>query len=152
MVVNETFQVAAIIEKLPPSWRYLKNYLKHKRKEMKLEDLVICLKIEENNKTVEKKSRGNSTIMGANIIEETAPKTFVTYSTTGPEEELSMGNTATAKIEDYGKIFLKMTSGKVLMLNNVLHIPTVRKHLVSTSLLVKNGFKCVFVSDKVVVN
>ncbi|XP_075106989.1 uncharacterized protein LOC142179980 [Nicotiana tabacum] len=37
---------------------------------------------------------------------------FATYSTTGPEEEFSMGNTATAKIEGYGKIFLKMTSGK----------------------------------------
>ncbi|XP_070030049.1 uncharacterized protein [Nicotiana sylvestris] len=74
MVVNEAFQVAAMIEKLPPSLRDFKNYLKHKRKEMKLEDLVIRLKIEEDNKTAEKKSRGNSTIMGANIVEETALK------------------------------------------------------------------------------
>ncbi|XP_070045697.1 secreted RxLR effector protein 161-like [Nicotiana tomentosiformis] len=41
---------------------------------MKLEDLVIRLKIEEDNKIAEKKSRGNSTIIGANIVEETAPK------------------------------------------------------------------------------
>ncbi|XP_055806857.1 uncharacterized protein LOC129875585 [Solanum dulcamara] len=68
MVVNEAFQVAAMIEKLPPSWRDFKNYLKHKRKEMKLEDLVIRLKIEEDNKTAEKKLRGNSAIMRANII------------------------------------------------------------------------------------
>nr|XP_009779276.1 PREDICTED: uncharacterized protein LOC104228500 [Nicotiana sylvestris] len=74
MVVNEAFQVAAMIKKIPPSWRDFKNYLKHKRKEMKLEDLVIRLKIEEDNKIAEKKSRGNSTIMGANIVEETAPK------------------------------------------------------------------------------
>jgi len=40
----------------------------------------------------------------------------------------------------------------VLTLNNVLHVSTIRKNLVSTSLLVKNGFKCVFVSDKVVVS
>uniref|UniRef100_A0A1U7XMK9 Uncharacterized protein LOC104240197 n=1 Tax=Nicotiana sylvestris TaxID=4096 RepID=A0A1U7XMK9_NICSY len=203
MAVNEAFQVAAMIEKLPPSWRDFKNYLKHKRKEMKLEDLVIRLKIEEDNQTAEKKSRANSTIMGANIVEETAPKikkrkrssgqtkeqkkkkfkgtcyncgkvghkspncrllkkdnkkgqanivekndniddlcamffecnlvgnpkewwidsgatrhvcvikeAFETYSTVGPEEEISMGNNATAKIEVYGKIFLKMTSGK----------------------------------------
>ncbi|XP_070015100.1 uncharacterized protein [Nicotiana sylvestris] len=71
MVVNEAFQVAAMIEKLPPSWRDFKNYLKHKSKEMKLEDFVIYLKIEEDNKTTEKKSYGNSMIMGANIIEET---------------------------------------------------------------------------------
>jgi len=66
--------VAAMIEKLPHSWRDFENYLKHKHKEMKLEDIVICLKIEEDNKTTEKKSRGNSTIMGANIVEETVPK------------------------------------------------------------------------------
>ena len=30
MTLNETFQVAAIIEKLPPSWVEFKNYLKHK--------------------------------------------------------------------------------------------------------------------------
>ncbi|XP_070032978.1 SPX domain-containing protein 4-like [Nicotiana tomentosiformis] len=41
---------------------------------MKLEDLVIRLKIEDDNYSAEKKSRGNSTIMGANIVEETAPK------------------------------------------------------------------------------
>ena len=40
---------------------------------------------------------------------------------------------------------LKMTSSKELTLNNVLHV---RKNLVSSSLLNKNGFKLVFVSDK----
>lgn len=30
MTLSETFQVAAIIEKLPPSWVEFKNYLKHK--------------------------------------------------------------------------------------------------------------------------
>ncbi|KAL3365238.1 hypothetical protein AABB24_010412, partial [Solanum stoloniferum] len=74
MVVNEAFQVAAMIEKLPPSWNDFKNYLKHKRKEMKLEDLVIRLKIEEDNKTAEKKSRKSSTIIGVNIIEEAPAK------------------------------------------------------------------------------
>ncbi|XP_070022222.1 uncharacterized protein [Nicotiana sylvestris] len=178
----------------------------------------LIAEVEEDSKTAEKKSRRNSTIMGANIVEETAPKNkkrkrssgqtkeqnrkkfkgncynygkvghkspdcrlpkkdkkkgqanivennddiddlcamlseynlvgnqkewwidsgatqhvcavkeaFATYSTAGPEKEISMGNNATAKIEGYGKIFLKMTSGK-------------------------NGFKCVFVSDKVVVS
>nr|GEW74518.1 hypothetical protein [Tanacetum cinerariifolium] len=49
MTLSETFQVAVIIEKLPPSWVDFKNYLKHKRKEMSVEDLVVCLRIEENN-------------------------------------------------------------------------------------------------------
>ncbi|KAJ0046060.1 hypothetical protein Pint_05147 [Pistacia integerrima] len=30
MVLSETFQVAAIIEKLPPAWKDFNNYLKHK--------------------------------------------------------------------------------------------------------------------------
>ncbi|XP_070050718.1 uncharacterized protein [Nicotiana tomentosiformis] len=70
MVINEAFQVAAFIEKLPPLWKDFKNYLKHKHKEMMLEDLIVRLRIEEDNKAAKKKSRGNSTIMGANIIEE----------------------------------------------------------------------------------
>ena len=36
MSLSESFQVAAIIEKLPPLWKEFKNYLKHKRKEMRL--------------------------------------------------------------------------------------------------------------------
>ena len=48
MMLSETFQVAAIIEKLPPAWKDFKNYLKHKRKEMSIKDLVIILRIEED--------------------------------------------------------------------------------------------------------
>ena len=70
MVVNEDFQVATMIKKFPPSWNDFKNYPKHKRKEMKLEDLVIRLKIEKDNKNTEKKSRKSSTIIGVNIVEE----------------------------------------------------------------------------------
>ncbi|KAL6327153.1 hypothetical protein AAG906_015192 [Vitis piasezkii] len=55
MMLSETFQVAAIIEKLPPAWKDFKNYLKHKRKEMSIEDLIIRLRIEEDNRRSEKK-------------------------------------------------------------------------------------------------
>ncbi|XP_070048956.1 uncharacterized protein [Nicotiana tomentosiformis] len=87
MIVNEAFQVAAMMENLPPSWRGFKNYLKHKRKEIKLKDLVVRLKIEEDNKTAEKKSRGNLTIMRANIIEETAPKSKKRKRSSGHTKE-----------------------------------------------------------------
>ena len=33
MTLSESFQVAALIEKLPPSWKEFKSYLKHKKKE-----------------------------------------------------------------------------------------------------------------------
>ncbi|RVW22483.1 hypothetical protein CK203_107222 [Vitis vinifera] len=32
MMLSETFQVAAVIEKLPPAWKDFKNYLKHKER------------------------------------------------------------------------------------------------------------------------
>ena len=54
MSVSESFQVAAIIEKLSPSWKDFKNYLKHKRKEMRLEDLIVRLRIEEDNRSSER--------------------------------------------------------------------------------------------------
>ena len=69
MIINEAFQVAAFIEKLPPAWKDFKNYLKHKRKEMTLEDLIVRLKIEEDNRHAEKRSLRQSSISAANIVE-----------------------------------------------------------------------------------
>ena len=74
LIVNNAFQVTAIIEKLPPLWKDFKNYLKHKRKEMIVEDLIVRLKIEEDNKAAEKSSRGNSAISGVNFVEEDPTK------------------------------------------------------------------------------
>ncbi|XP_009764095.2 uncharacterized protein [Nicotiana sylvestris] len=183
---------------LPPLRKDFKNYLKHKRKEMTLEDLIVHLRIEEDNKAAEKKYCDNSIIMGTNIIEEAStsnrkrkklsgPKNysskkrldtkllvgnpkewwidsrttryvctnkelFASYVSAGPDETIFMGNSTAAKIEGVEKIALKITLGKVVTLNNVLHVPEIRKNLVSAGLLIKNGFKCVFVSEKVVIN
>ncbi|KAI3772078.1 hypothetical protein L6452_03252 [Arctium lappa] len=68
MVVSEPFQVAAIIEKLPPAWVDFKNYLKHKRKEMSVEDLVVRLRIEEDNKVAQKRNFGSNSAK-ANVVE-----------------------------------------------------------------------------------
>ena len=70
MTLSETFQVAAFIEKLPPSWRDFKNYLKHKRKELSLEDLIVQLRIEEDNRLSEKKVGKNLEVSKANVVEE----------------------------------------------------------------------------------
>ena len=50
MVLRESFQVAIVSEKLPLAWKDFKNYLKHKQKEMSMEDLVVRLRIEEDNR------------------------------------------------------------------------------------------------------
>ena len=46
----------------------------HKRKEMTVEDLIVRLRIEEDNKTAEKRSRGNSAISRVNIVKEDPTK------------------------------------------------------------------------------
>ncbi|KAF3675558.1 hypothetical protein FXO38_04703 [Capsicum annuum] len=46
---------------------------------------------------------------------------FSSFAPAQVEEIFYMANSATAKVEGTGKICLKMTSGKVLTLNNVLH-------------------------------
>uniref|UniRef100_A0A2N9EK44 Integrase catalytic domain-containing protein n=1 Tax=Fagus sylvatica TaxID=28930 RepID=A0A2N9EK44_FAGSY len=75
-------------------------------------------------------------------------KMFSTYQSVGYGEQLFMGNSSTSKVEGKGKVVLKMSSGKELTLNDVLHVPDIRKNLVSSSLLSKNGFQLVFESDK----
>ncbi|XP_057488500.1 uncharacterized protein LOC130774470 [Actinidia eriantha] len=73
---------------------------------------------------------------------------FITYQVVTNGEQIFMGNSAISKVEGQGKVVLKITSGKELTLNNVLHVPEIRKNLVSGSLFSKHGFKLVFVSDK----
>ena len=252
MSLSESFQVAAIIEKLPPNWREFKNYLKHKRKEMKLEELIVRLRIEEDNRNSEKKTGKSPMESKANVVEQgpknkkrkhsgigtyqgsnkkfkgkcykcdkighranecrSKPKDhgssnkksahahvtetdvenlcaciscmnlsavvseinlvgnskewwvntgatrhicsdkrmFSSYQEVTDGEHLYMGNSSTSKVVGQGKVILKMTSGKELTLNNVMHVPDIRKNLVSGSLLSKNGFRLVFESDKFV--
>lgn len=64
--------------------------------------------------------------------------------------EVLMGNNDSAKVIGEGSVELQFTSGKRLMLVNVLHVPDIRKNLVSASLLCKKGFKTVLDSDKLI--
>ncbi|KAL1194391.1 hypothetical protein V5N11_001020 [Cardamine amara subsp. amara] len=41
MRLNEAFLVASIIEKLPPTWKDFKIYLKHLYEEMSLEQIIL---------------------------------------------------------------------------------------------------------------
>lgn len=70
MSLSESFQMACIIEKLPPAWKDFKNYLKHKRKEIGVEDLIVRLCIQEDNKGSEKKGANTNTfVANANVVE-----------------------------------------------------------------------------------
>ncbi|KAL6140531.1 hypothetical protein ACLB2K_058830 [Fragaria x ananassa] len=61
--------VACAIEKLSPAWKDFKNYLKHKRKEMSMEDLEVKLRIEEDNLGSEKKAWVGGYSAEANVVE-----------------------------------------------------------------------------------
>ena len=69
MSLSESFQVTTIIEKLPPLWKEFKNYLKHKRKKMRLEDLIVRLRIEEDNRAYEEKADKAIMESKANVVE-----------------------------------------------------------------------------------
>lgn len=62
-----------------------------------------------------------------------------------------MVNASTSTVQGIGNIVLKITSGKELTLNYVLHVHDIRKNLISRSLLVMNGFCVVFEANKVVI-
>ncbi|GFS41406.1 hypothetical protein Acr_00g0074080 [Actinidia rufa] len=253
MSLSESFKIAAIIEKLPPNWREFKNYLKHKRKEMKLEELIIRLRIEEDNQNSEKKTGKSPMESKANVVEQgpknkkrkhsgsgtsqgssnkkfkgkcykcdkignranecrskpkdygssskkaahahvteidvenlcacissmnlllvvseanlvgnskkwwvdtgatrhicSDKKMFSSNQEVNDGEQIYMGNSSTSKVVGQGEVILKMTFGKELTLNNMMHVQDIRKNLVSGSLLSKNGFRLVFESDKFV--
>ena len=50
------------------------KYLKYKRKELKLEDLIVRFRIEEDNRKPEKRSNENSYEVKANVIEDSKGK------------------------------------------------------------------------------
>ncbi|KAF3675068.1 hypothetical protein FXO38_04914 [Capsicum annuum] len=64
LIVNVAFQVVAIIEKIPPIWKDFKNYLKHKFKEMTIKDLIVRLRIEEDNKATERSNQPKKKFKG----------------------------------------------------------------------------------------
>jgi hypothetical protein len=63
-----------------------------------------------------------------------------------------MENGSHASIRGVGTVDLKFTSGKIVQLKNVQHVHTIRKNLVSISLLLRDGFKVVSESNKVVMS
>jgi hypothetical protein len=70
----------------------------------------------------------------------------------GRAGSLLMGNGARAAVRGVGTVDLKLASEKIVQLKNVLHVPSIKKNLISGSLLCRNGFKLVFESNKCVVS
>ncbi|GKA04736.1 septin and tuftelin-interacting protein 1 homolog 1 [Tanacetum coccineum] len=76
---------------------------------------------------------------------------FVSYRKVNEPESMFMGNGTVSKIEGKRKVILKLTSGKDLLLSNVLHVPNITKNLISRPILSNKGFKLMFESDKFII-
>jgi hypothetical protein len=63
-----------------------------------------------------------------------------------------MGNGSHASVCGIGTVDLKFSSGKIMQLRNMQHVPSMNKNLVSGSLLCRDGFKVVLESNKVVIS
>ncbi|CAL5423953.1 unnamed protein product [Camellia sinensis] len=73
MSFRKSFQVAFLIEKLPQGWKEFKNCLKYKYKKMTLEELIVRLRIEKDNRHDEKRA-GKHSMESKENVEEHIPK------------------------------------------------------------------------------
>jgi hypothetical protein len=88
---------------------------------------------------------------GANIHICANVSLFASYQV-GRTGALLMENGSRAHILGAGMVNLKFTSGKTVLLKNVQHVPSIKKNLVSGSMMCRDGYKIVLESNKCVVS
>ena len=59
---------------------------------------------------------------------------------------------STREIKETGRIDLRISSGKVLTLQNILHMPTFWRNLIKKSFLLRAGYRIVKESNKFVIS
>jgi hypothetical protein len=59
-----------------------------------------------------------------------------------------IGNGSLAHVLGVGMVILKFTSGKTVPLKSLQHVTSIKKDLVSASMLYRDGYKVVFESNK----
>ncbi|GJR97498.1 zinc finger, CCHC-type containing protein [Tanacetum coccineum] len=77
---------------------------------------------------------------------------FKTYESLNDGSILHMGNESTTLVHGRGYVDLRFSSRKVVYLLNVLHVPNIRKNLISSSVLNNCGYKQVIESNKFVLS
>ena len=115
---------------------------------MSLEDIIIHIRLQVSMVTNMKDwvvdSRATSHICGNRSA-------FISYTTTREEDEqVFMRDSRFTPMIGKWKVLLKLTSGKVIVLSDVHHMPNICWNLVSVSLLGKTGVRILFDSDKIV--
>jgi hypothetical protein len=87
---------------------------------------------------------------GANIHVCADASMFTSYQV-GRSGTLLMGNGSHAHVLGVGTVILKFTSRKTVPWKSVQHVPSIKKNLVSASMLCRDGYKVVLESNKCVV-
>ncbi|GJS43605.1 zinc finger, CCHC-type containing protein [Tanacetum coccineum] len=77
---------------------------------------------------------------------------FKKYESLNEGSILYMGNELTALVHRRSCVDLRFSSGKIVLLFHVLHVPNIRKNLVSTRVLNNYGYKQVIKSNKFVLS
>ncbi|PKI61206.1 hypothetical protein CRG98_018397 [Punica granatum] len=162
VIIPESLQVGAIISKLPSSWNDYRKKLLHIAEDFTVEKILRHLRIEEETRKrdavylpqvamvtggIESLEIGMITELNIAMID----KFYNWWLDSGVTVHVcAYGNHQSVKVLGQGTVELNFTSGKKLTLINVLHVPDVRKNLLSASLLCNKGFKFILESDKLV--
>ena len=68
----EILQANVLLEKFPPSWNDYQNHLKHKKKDLNLQELINHMHTKEANRLKDKLASKNLNSVNANLVESSA--------------------------------------------------------------------------------
>ncbi|KAL0349104.1 UNVERIFIED_CONTAM: hypothetical protein Sangu_1138200 [Sesamum angustifolium] len=69
MKMCEILQANVLLEKFPPSWNDYRNHLKHKKRDLMLQELISHMRTEEANRLKDKEISNSSFSIKANLVE-----------------------------------------------------------------------------------
>ncbi|KAK9732792.1 hypothetical protein RND81_04G022600 [Saponaria officinalis] len=96
MKLDDIFMANVLLEKFPPSWSDYRNHLKHKKKDLSLQELVGHMRTEEANclkdKPVSLSLNTSVVAVKANLVESGGPSNFEKFK--GKEKKTAEANVA----------------------------------------------------------
>ncbi|KAA0043282.1 ty1-copia retrotransposon protein [Cucumis melo var. makuwa] len=89
MKMCEILQANVLLEKFPPSWNGYRNHLKHKKKDLKLQELISHMRREEANRLKDKLASQNLNSVNANLVESSIVNRDITKQEKGHKGKYS---------------------------------------------------------------